>query len=357
MSVLRIEELMKTFGDKVVLDGMNLDVGDGEFISFLGPSGCGKTTTLNIIAGFIPPDSGRVIIGAEDVTRQPANKRDTAMVFQNYALFPHLTVAKNIGYGLKIRRIPEGDRNNRVAEILRLLGIESLADHYPSQLSGGQQQRVAVARSLVVRPGALLMDEPLSNLDAKLRGEIRIELRAMQQKLGQTVVFVTHDQDEALTMSDRIVVMNAGKVEQVGTSTEVYESPRTVFVADFLGVSNVLEGSSANGGWTSTSGLRIDGYLTDVSYLGIRPTDISVHPESYRGAAGEVTVRGTVLSSSYMGDTVGLEVETSTGQFSVTIPRMSTMVRPGDPVTLAITADAILPLEASVSANQAVSAA
>lgn len=350
MSVLRIEQLVKTYDDKIVLDGMNLEIGEGEFVSLLGPSGCGKTTTLNIIAGFVAPDSGRVIIGTEDVTNEPANRRDTAMVFQNYALFPHLTVSNNIAYGLKVRRIPTKDRDRRVTEMLRLLGISKLADQYPGQLSGGQQQRVAAARSLVVRPGALLMDEPLSNLDAKLRRDIRIELRTMQLNLGQTVVFVTHDQEEALTMSDRIVVMNAGRVEQVGSPMEVYENPRTVFVADFLGVRNIFEGSPYDGGWMSTTGFGINGFSPQASYVGIRPADIKVNSESYREKTGEVTLCGKVLSTSYTGDSIGLEVDTEAGQISAIVPRMSTTVSAGDSVTLAMSVDAFLPLEESVSA-------
>jgi ABC-type Fe3+/spermidine/putrescine transport system ATPase subunit len=229
-----------SYGAVVALDDISLEVAAGEFVAILGPSGCGKTTLLNVLAGFISPEKGSVRIGGEDVTHIPPNGRRLSMVFQNYALFPHMTVRKNVGYGLRVRRVPKATLSRRVDEVLDLVGLAHLADRWPRQLSGGQQQRVAVARALAVEPLVLLMDEPLSNLDAKLRREMRIELRSLQQRTKTTTVFVTHDQEEALVMSDRVAVMNNGIVEQVGTPVDVYERPATDFVAGFIGSANRL---------------------------------------------------------------------------------------------------------------------
>jgi putative spermidine/putrescine transport system ATP-binding protein len=240
---LELRDVARTFdGGAVAVDGVSLQVAAGELVSLLGPSGCGKTTTLRIVAGFVDPDAGQVLIKAVDVTDLPPERRDIGMVFQSYALFPHMTVEANVAYGLRMRRVPPGERRRRVAEALDLVRLGELAGRYPRQLSGGQQQRVALARAVVIRPSVLLLDEPLSNLDARLRHEMRSEIRQLQQHLRITTVFVTHDQDEALTMSDRVVVMNRGRVEQVGSPRAIYTEPQTRFVAGFIGEATFFEG-------------------------------------------------------------------------------------------------------------------
>ena len=241
-SFLSIQHVKKTFGDLTVVQDFNLDVGTGEFVSFLGPSGCGKTTVLRMVAGFEEPTAGSIVIAGKDVTRLKPNQRNIGMVFQAYALFPNLTVAQNIAFGLKVAGVSKGDAAARVAEMLRLIKLPDLGDRYPFQLSGGQQQRVALARAMAAKPQVLLLDEPLSALDAKVRVSLREEIRAIQKTLGITTIFVTHDQEEALSMSDRIVVMNNGRAEQVGTPFDVYNKPATRFVANFVGTLNVIEG-------------------------------------------------------------------------------------------------------------------
>ena len=242
-SFLSIQRVKKSFGDLTVVQDFNLDVGTGEFVSFLGPSGCGKTTVLRMVAGFEEPTAGSIVIAGKDVTRLKPNQRNIGMVFQAYALFPNLTVAQNIGFGLKVAGMPKADSDKRVAEMLELIKLPQFGDRYPYQLSGGQQQRVALARAIAPKPKLLLLDEPLSALDAKVRVSLRDEIRAIQKELGITTVFVTHDQEEALSISDRIVVMYGGKVEQVGTPFEIYNRPSTKFVANFVGTLNVLEGT------------------------------------------------------------------------------------------------------------------
>jgi ABC-type Fe3+/spermidine/putrescine transport system ATPase subunit len=239
---LLLEGLTKRYGDQVAVESLSLAVARGECIALLGPSGCGKTTTLRMVAGFVEPTAGRILLDGADITRVPANRRDTGMVFQSYALFPHMTVRRNVEFGLRCRRLAEDEVRRRTSETLELVGLGALEGRYPRQLSGGQQQRVALARVLVLRPKLLLFDEPLSNLDAKLRVQMRQEIRRLQQEVGITSLFVTHDQDEASAIADRIAVMNAGRLEQAGTPAEVYNEPATRFVADFIGVSNLIEG-------------------------------------------------------------------------------------------------------------------
>ncbi|HUQ42628.1 MAG TPA: ABC transporter ATP-binding protein [Candidatus Limnocylindrales bacterium] len=240
---LKLEHVTKRFGETPAVDDVSFEVPRGSFATLLGPSGCGKTTTLRMIAGFYDPDQGDIILGGRRINELPAHRRGTAMVFQDYALFPHMTVRKNVGYGLTLAKVSKEERDRRVDETLEFVGLGKLGDRWPSQLSGGQQQRVAVGRALVLRPEILLLDEPLSNLDAKLRVQLRYELRALQQQLGMTFVYVTHDQDEALSLSDWIAVMNAGKVEQHGTPWEIYYRPRTAFLADFVGAVNLVPGT------------------------------------------------------------------------------------------------------------------
>ena len=240
-SAIGVVDVSKRFGGVSAVEDVSLEIGDGEFFSLLGPSGCGKTTTLRMIAGFERPDGGRIFLQGHDVTDVPANRRPVNMVFQQYALFPHMSVYDNVAFGLKVKRVPRAEHGERVQEMLRVVSLEGLDRRRARQLSGGQQQRVALARALVNRPAALLLDEPLGALDVKLRKQMQLELKRIQNDLGTTFVYVTHDQEEALAMSDRIAVMNGGHVEQIGTPREIYERPHTSFVADFIGSLNALD--------------------------------------------------------------------------------------------------------------------
>ncbi len=243
-----VEDVNLSYGATHVLKSINLEVHPGEFFAFLGPSGCGKTTLLRLIAGFNIAQSGRVKIGGEDISTLPPWKRDVGMVFQSYALWPHMSVAKNVAFGLEERKLPKAEIDRRVTAALDLVSLGHLADRRPSQLSGGQQQRVAVARTVVIEPKVLLLDEPLSNLDARMRVQVRRELRDLQQRLGLTTIFVTHDQEEANTICDRVAVMNDGIIQQVGTPMELYEKPTNLFVAGFLGAANIVEGEIVSSG-------------------------------------------------------------------------------------------------------------
>ena len=239
--LIRLDGVTKRFDDETALDGLDLSIADGEFLTILGPSGCGKTTILRLIAGFEEPTSGRVLIAGEDVSHIPPDRRQVNTVFQSYALFPHMSVAQNVGFGLRMAGVAEAEARHRVGEALRMVGLERLGHRRPNQLSGGQQQRVAIARAVVNKPRALLLDEPLSALDYKLRQQMQAELKQLRRTLGITFVFVTHDQEEAFSMSDRVVVMNEGRIEQDGTPVEVYETPVNLFVANFVGQANLLD--------------------------------------------------------------------------------------------------------------------
>ncbi|MGZ4333617.1 MAG: ABC transporter ATP-binding protein, partial [Gaiellaceae bacterium] len=238
---IALDGVSKRFGSHTAVDDVTLEIREGEFFSMLGPSGCGKTTSLRMIAGFEAPDSGRVVLQGTDVTTTSANRRPVNMVFQQYALFPHMSIYDNVAFGLKVKRVPRSEHRDRIHELLRIVDLEGYENRRPRQLSGGQQQRVALARALVNRPAALLLDEPLGALDVKLRKQMQLELKRIQHELGTTFVYVTHDQEEALAMSDRIAVMNRGKVEQLGSPREIYDRPRTAFVADFIGSLNALD--------------------------------------------------------------------------------------------------------------------
>ncbi len=257
MSFLILDRLTKAYGEHLAVDAMSLAVARGEFVSLLGPSGCGKTTTLQMIAGFVEPTAGAVTMNGRDLLAIPAAKRGLGIVFQNYALFPHMTVAENVAFGLEMRAIARPERAQRVAEVLALVGLAGLAERHPAQLSGGQQQRVALARALVIRPDLLLLDEPLSNLDAKLREEMQVELRQIQRAVGITTVMVTHDQAEAMALSDRVVVMQAGRIEQDAEPLAAYEHPATGFVCDFLGKANLFTIEAIDGGVATVGPLSI----------------------------------------------------------------------------------------------------
>jgi len=298
-SFLSMKNVRKSFGTTTVVQDFNLDIGRGEFVSFLGPSGCGKTTVLRMVAGFEEPSAGQIVIGGKDVTRLKPNQRNIGMVFQAYALFPNLTVAQNIAFGLKVAGMPKAESDKRVAEMMELIKLQQFGDRYPYQLSGGQQQRVALARALAPKPKVLLLDEPLSALDAKVRVSLRDEIRAIQRELGITTIFVTHDQEEALSISDRIVVMYGGKAEQVGAPFEIYNRPATKFVANFVGTLNVLEGTVSDAGSgkvrIDTQEVSLKGKLNgsktgDTLSLALRPEAISLgrHPGNDSNLSGEI---------------------------------------------------------------------
>src|SRR6266850_4620549 len=249
---VRLERIEKSFDGKTrAVDRVDLAISAGEFFALLGPSGCGKTTTLRMIAGFEEPDAGRIFVGSEDITDTPVHRRDMGMIFQSYALFPHRTVAENVAFGLRMRGLGKSEIKVRVTQALRQVALEGYEDRRPAQLSGGQQQRVALARAIVIRPRVLLCDEPLAALDRKLRQSMQVELKQLQQQLGVTLIFVTHDQEEAMTVSDRIAVMNAGRIDQIGSPSEIYNRPRTRFVADFIGEINLFEGEWREGSFIS----------------------------------------------------------------------------------------------------------
>src|SRR5258708_431802 len=276
MSFLVLQSLTKRFGDATVVDGLSLGVEKGEFVSLLGPSGCGKTTTLQMIAGFVEPSAGTINLGGRDLTRIKPAARGLGIVFQSYALFPHMTAAENIAFGLEMRGVAKLEQAKRVADALALVGLAGFSDRYPRRMSGGQQQRVALARALVIKPDVLLLDEPLSNLDAKLREEMQVELRQIQRTVGTTTILVTHDQGEAMALSDRIVVMNRGRAEHVARPTEIYRAPATAFVANFLGKINVLPATIADGvARIGTSHWPAAGMADGAANLSVRPERIS----------------------------------------------------------------------------------
>ena len=321
MSEVRLEGLNKTFKEVVAVRDLDLTVDEGEFFSLLGPSGCGKTTTLRMIGGFEEPTEGRVLLGGEDVTDLPPNKRDVNTVFQSYALFPHLDVGENVAYGLKRRKVLEEDIVTRVGEMMELVRLQGFERRKVHELSGGQQQRVALARALVNRPQVLLLDEPLGALDLKLRKQMQLELKRIQQEVGITFIHVTHDQEEAMTMSDRLAVMNEGRLEQLGTPDQVYELPATAFVASFLGASNLLAGSiTGRAGSMVTVNLEGgDSVLVPADRVPVDsgPVRIGVRPEKLRitgdAVAGQNNLRVTVVQSSYTGVSRSYECRTDGG--------------------------------------------
>ena len=316
MAQLEIRDVRKSFKHQTVVQGFDLLVEHGEFVSFLGPSGCGKTTTLRMVAGFEVPTSGTIRIGGRDVTRLRPNQRNVGMVFQSYALFPNMTVTENVAFGLKVAGRPEAERARRVEEMLRLIKLPALGDRYPYQLSGGQQQRVALARALAVEPQVLLLDEPLSALDAKIRVSLREEIRGLQRKLGITTIYVTHDQEEALSMSDRIVVMNEGRVEQVGPPVEIYNRPRTRFVASFVGTLSTLLARIVDpvGGRISVGGQEITvAPLAGVAAgeartMALRPEAAVLEIGPGTGGDGRVRLRGVVEEVAFLGSIVRTRV-------------------------------------------------
>jgi spermidine/putrescine transport system ATP-binding protein len=345
MSSVVLERLSKRFGDVEAVRELTLEIGDGEFFSLLGPSGCGKTTTLRLIAGFEEPSEGRIFIGDREVTQTPAHKRPVNTVFQSYALFPHLSVADNVGFGLRFHSVEKRERRRRVGEALQLVRLDGFERRKPSQLSGGQQQRVALARALVLEPAVLLLDEPLGALDAKLRRSLQIELKSIQEAVGITFVYVTHDQEEALTMSDRMAVMADGLVQQLGTPRDVYEEPATTFVADFLGVSNLMDARAEGGGRVRLGDATLTAGRGDLDARGdvrltIRPERIRVEPP---GAAGENRLPGTVTRVVYLGAATQILLELAGGQTLQATSSAADGIPPGegDAVTVHLPPDAL----------------
>ncbi|MDR7505520.1 MAG: ABC transporter ATP-binding protein [Armatimonadota bacterium] len=319
---VRLREVTKRFGQVVAVDRVSLEVPEGSFTTLLGPSGCGKTTLLRLIAGFYYPDAGEVFIRDTRVTDVPAHRRNAAMVFQEYALFPHMTVAENVGYGLRMRRVPGAEQRRRIQQVLELVGLSGQEHKFPHQLSGGQQQRVALARALVVEPEVLLLDEPLSNLDAKLRVRVRTEIRQLQQQLRKTVIYVTHDQEEALAISDRIAVMEHGRIQQIGTPLEIYHHPANRFVADFVGLANFLEGEMRAGGQVRAGEIVLlvpDGPRPGTRVtLVLRPEAIRLHARPPQEAVN--VLRGRVTTASFLGTLARYWVDAAGRTWLVDVP-------------------------------------
>ena len=359
MPGIAIRGLTKRFGDVAAVVGLDLAVQPGELVALLGPSGCGKTTTLRLVAGFMAPDGGEIRVGDRVLSSAsavvPPERRRMAMIFQSYALWPHMTVAQNVAYGLRFAGAPRAGRADRVNEMLRAVQLAGFGARYPGELSGGQQQRVAVARALVVEPEILLLDEPLSNLDATLREEMRFEIRRLHERFGITTLYVTHDQAEAMVISDRVAVLRAGRVVQVGAPAELFERPRTRFVAEFIGKTNLVDAVADGTGSVARGRLRLrvaaDGLVAGApAVVSIRPHQIALAPPpaALAAPAGGNTLAGTVARASYLGDAVDYQVsvEGSDVVLRVTGPTPA-RARAGEPVILTVPAEAcvLLPAE------------
>ncbi len=360
MAFVELHQVQKNFATATAVENFNLDVERGEFVSFLGPSGCGKTTTLRMIAGFEVPSSGTIRLNGADVTNLPPNKRNVGMVFQSYALFPNMTVAENIAFGMTVARKPKEEITKRVDEMLRLIHLPQLGNRYPYQLSGGQQQRVALARALAIQPQVLLLDEPLSALDAKIRVSLRQEIRAIQRTLGITTIYVTHDQEEAMSLSDRIVVMSNGRMEQVGTPFEIYNFPKTQFVASFVGTLNQLQArvSDAASGKLDVEGQTIyaakpfEKMTGETVAIALRPEMIDLDGS---GESEENHLQGTVEDTTFLGSIVRTRVRLRDSIISfdtfnnpnLTLPRAS------EKITMSFPRDAVLILEQNAAPVQA----
>ena len=357
MEAIRAEKVSKAFGKVRALDGVSLDVSPGDLFFLLGASGCGKTTLLRCIAGLESPDAGAIRFGEREVTQLPPHQREAAMVFQSYALWPHLNVERNIAFGLEERRLPKPEIRRRVAEALESVHLTGLGERSIDQLSGGQQQRVALARALVVKPKCLLLDEPLSNLDAKLRVEMRHEIRRIVKENGLTAIYVTHDQEEALSMADRLAVMEKGAIAQIGTPEEIYRQPRNAHVAGFIGETNFLAGkvveAGAEGIVVDTASGRLRGRATAPGWSPTagEPVKLSIRPEAWRlGQATDNAIAGRIIERTYVGQRIQYSVETASGAQQVVELNPRVIHEPGEsPVTLHVRADDVVVLSEKLS--------
>ncbi|WP_172331118.1 ABC transporter ATP-binding protein [Mangrovicoccus sp. HB161399] len=326
---LLLDNVTIAYGKSVAVDSLTLELGEGELLSLLGPSGCGKSTTLRMIAGFVPPVSGHVMLNGREITRKPPHKRNIGVVFQSYALFPHLSALENVGYGLRMRNVAKTDRLERAKAALETVGLGAFAARLPGNLSGGQQQRVALARALVIEPEILLLDEPLSNLDANLRAEMRDEIRALQQRLGITTLFVTHDQQEALAMSDRIAVMKDGLVTELGTPRQLCDAPRSAFTAGFLGARTVIDGQ-VEGGTFRAKGTSCAGAPEGATQMVLRASRLRPAAE----ATGPLALAGTVSTVSYLGESFEIDLAAASGPVRMVIPSDLPPPAPGQTVSV-----------------------
>ncbi|MCS6932950.1 MAG: ABC transporter ATP-binding protein [Acetobacteraceae bacterium] len=334
---LSLHAVRKAYGQTLAVAGVSLSVAKGECIALLGPSGCGKTTTLRMVAGFLTPDSGRITLAGRDITRDPPNRRNIGMVFQAYALFPHLSVAGNVGFGLEMRGVPRAEAARRVGAALEMVGLSALADRYPSQLSGGQQQRVALARALVIEPDLLLLDEPLSNLDAGLRAEMRAEIASLRRRLGITTLFVTHDQHEAMALADRIAVMSSGRIVEIGPPKALSEAPRHVFTASFLGERNVVAGRCVGGAFRADGLPPLPGAPAGATHLVLRAARLML------GLVPDAVFRldGTITGAAFLDDILSYEVAAGPLRLSVLRPSTEPFLPIGAAVTVSAPGNAL----------------